>query len=82
MKYWEEIMKNTICNRINFLLIAVLGISILFSTPVVLAAGDPSIKGDLRQGIMESMMTYIENRLVNDTFYIYDASRGKLLNLK
>lgn len=82
MKYWEEIIKNTICNNINSLFIAVLGISILFSTPVVLAADDPSIKGDLRQSIMDSMMTYIENRLVNDTFYIYDSSQGKLLKLK
>ncbi len=75
-------MKNTICNKINFLFMAVLGISILFSTPAVLAADDPSIKGDLRQSIMESMKTYIDNRIVNDRFYIYDAPQGKLLNLK
>ena len=75
-------MKNTICKKTNFLFIAVIGISLLFSTPVVLAADDPSIKGDLRQSIMDSMKTFIDNRIVNDRFYIYDASQGKLLKLK
>ena len=28
------------------------------------------------------MKTYVDNRIVNDTFYIYDASQGKLLTLK
>ena len=75
-------MKNAICNRMKSFLVTALGLSILLSTPVVLAADDPSIKGDLRQALMDSMMTYIENRMVNDTFYIYDASQGKLLKLK
>ncbi len=75
-------MKNAICNKMKSFLVTALGLSILLSTPVVLAADDPSIKGDLRQALMDSMMTYIENRMVNDTFYIYDASKGKLLNLK
>ena len=75
-------MKNAICNKMKLFLVTALGLSILLSTPVVLAADDPSIKGDLRQALMDSMMTYIENRMVNDTFYIYDGSQGKLLKLK
>jgi hypothetical protein len=82
MKYREEIMKNAICNKMKSFLVTALGLSILLSTPVVLAADDPSIKGDLRQALIDSMLTYIENRMVNDTFYIYDASQGKLLKLK
>ena len=75
-------MKNSICNKMKSFLITALGLSILLSTPVVLAADDPSIKGDLRQAVMDSMKTYIEKRMVKDTFYIYDASQGKLLKLK
>jgi hypothetical protein len=51
-------------------------------TSVALAGNDPSIKGDLRTNIKASMMSFIENRMVNDTFMIYDASKGKLLRLK
>ncbi len=75
-------MKNTICKKINSFLVTALGISILLSTQIALAADDPSIKGDLRQAVMDSMRTYIENRMVNDTFYIYDSSQGRLLKLK
>ena len=82
IKYMEEIMKNTTCKKKNSFLATVLGLSILLSTQIALAADDPSIKGDLRQAVMDSMRTYIENRMVNDTFYMYDASHGKLLKLK
>ena len=50
-------MKNAICNKMKSFLVTALGLSILLSTPVVLAADDPSIKGDLRQALMDSMMT-------------------------
>ena len=75
-------MKNTICKKTNSFLATVLGLSLLLSTQIALAADDPSIKGDLRQAVMDSMKTYIENRMVNDTFYIYDSPLGKLRKLK
>lgn len=61
---------------------AVLGISLLLSIPAAQAADDPSIKGDLRQSIMDSMMTYIKKQMVEETFIIYDAPQGRLLKLR
>lgn len=61
---------------------AVLGASFLLSIPAAQAADDPSIKGDLRQAIMDSMMTYIKKQMVEETFFIYDAPQGRLLKLR
>ena len=78
----EKKMKNSIYFRtISSSLATVFVISIVL-TSVALAGNDPSIKGDLRTNIKASMMSFIENRMVNDTFMIYDASKGKLLRLK
>ncbi len=75
-------MKNsTYFRTISSSLATVFVISIVL-TSVALAGNDPSIKGDLRTNIKASMMSFIENRMVNDTFMIYDASKGKLLRLK
>ena len=75
-------MKNSIYFRaIRSSLATLLVISIAL-TSVAFAGNDPSIKGDLRQNIKASMMSFIENRMVNNTFMIYDATRGKLLRLK
>jgi hypothetical protein len=75
-------MKNsTYFRTINSSLAIVFVISIVL-TSVALAGNDPSIKGDLRTNIKASMMSFIENRMVNDTLMIYDASKGKLLKLK
>ena len=78
----EEKMKNSIYFRtISSRLATVLVISIVL-TSIAFAGNDPSIKGDLRTNIKVSMMSFIENIMVNDTFMIYDASKGKLLRLK
>ena len=49
---------------------------------VAFAADDPSIKGPLRTNIKASMMSFIESTMINDTYYIYDAVGGKILELK
>jgi hypothetical protein len=54
----------------------------MLTSPIVYAADDSSIKGALREKIKTSMMAYIETRMVNDTFFIFDAPEGRLLNLK
>ena len=71
-------MKNTI---IGLRLATLLVISFWLAS-VALAGNDPSITGDLRENIKASMMSFIENRMVKDTFMIYDAGKGKLLKLK
>ena len=73
-------MKKSI--KINQILVTVIIISIMHTSPIVFAADDPSIKGALREKIKTSMMAYIEARMVNDTFFIFDAPEGKMLNLK
>jgi hypothetical protein len=78
----EGKMKKSIYFRtISSGLATVFVISIVL-TSLAFAGNDPSIKGDLRRNIKASMMSFIENRMVNDTFMIYDASKGKLLRLK
>ncbi len=73
-------MKKSI--KINRILVTVISISIMLTSPIVYAADDSSIKGALREKIKTSMMAYIETRMVNDTFFIFDAPEGRLLNLK
>jgi len=46
------------------------------------AGNDPSIKGDLRSNIQESMSKYINTNTVNGKVYLYDAVKGDLLKLK
>ena len=46
------------------------------------AGDDPSIRGSLREEVKASMKSYIDNRMINGTFYIYDAVEGKLIRLK
>ena len=75
-------MTKQIFNKYMVVTVAVFGISLLFSASAARAADDPSIKGDLRQGIMDSMMAYINNQMVGETFIIYDAPQGRLLRLK
>lgn len=48
----------------------------------ITAADDPSIKGELREDIKASMMSFIDSNMINDKYYIYDAVGGKLLDLK
>lgn len=46
------------------------------------AADDPSIKGELRENIGESMSRFIERQTINGKMYLYDAALGKLLSLR
>ena len=73
-------MKKSI--KINQVLVTVISLSIMLTSPIAFAADDSSIKGALREKIKTSMMAYIETRMVNDTFFIFDAPEGRMLNLK
>lgn len=46
------------------------------------AADDPSIKGDLRSNIQQSMNNYIDQQSVDGAMYVYDSVKGSLLKLK
>jgi hypothetical protein len=52
------------------------------ATTVAFAADDPSIKDPMRTNIKASMMSFIESTMINETYYIYDAVGGKILELK
>ena len=71
----------TSLHKINILSLAAIFCMSVAAT-IVFAADDPSIKGDLRKNIKTSMMSYIESNTINDTYYVYDAIGGKLLELK
>ena len=78
----KDKMKNSVyLKNITFALAVLFAISVI-STPAAFAADDSSIKGALRENIKASMMSFIENRMVNDEFIIFDAAKGKLLRLK
>jgi hypothetical protein len=67
----------------SILFISVLTYFSLFAISTSVWAGDdPSIKGSLREGIKAGMKSYIDNRMVSGTFYIYDSVDGKLMRLK
>jgi len=55
--------------------------SLTFSA-AALSANDASIKGDLRMNIQQSMTDFIEHQTINEHLYVYDAVKGKLLQLK
>ena len=74
-------MKTSLHKTLIWTLAAIFSLSIA-ATKVVIAADDPSIKGALRENIKASMMSFIENNMISDTYYIYDAIGGKLLELK
>lgn len=48
----------------------------------VLAADDPSIQGDLRQNIQESMRDFIDRQLIDGKFYVYDPLTDDVLALQ
>ena len=74
-------MKTLLNKTIILTLATIFGLSILATTAVT-AADDPSIKGVLREDIKASMRSFIESNVINDTYYIYDAVGGRLLELK
>ena len=74
-------MKTALHKTLVWTLAAIFSLSMVAAT-VALAADDPSIKGPLRTNIKASMMSFIESTMINDTYYIYDAVGGKILELK
>jgi hypothetical protein len=74
-------MKTVLHKTLVWSLAAIFSLSIAAAT-VAFAADDPSIKGPLRTNIKASMMFFIESTMINDTYYIYDAVGGKILELK
>jgi len=74
-------MKTVLHKTLIWTLAAFFSLSIA-ATTVAFAADDPSIKDPLRTNIKASMMSFIESKMINDTYYIYDAVGGKLLELK
>ena len=74
-------MKTLLLRTIILTIATIFGLSILTITTVT-AADDPSIKGELREDIKASMMSFIDSNMINDKYYIYDAVGGKLLDLK
>ena len=67
--------------------IVILGVAVILgvfwvSPTVVSAADDPAIKGRLRENIKSSMMLFIKDNMIDDTYILYDAVDGRLLNLK
>ncbi len=57
----------------------ILGLSLSWQA---FAADDPSIKGDLRSNIQQSMQSYIDQQSIDGDMYVYDAKKGKLLKLQ
>jgi hypothetical protein len=55
---------------------------LLSTVTVAVAADDPSIKGELRNGIQDSMKSFIDRNTVGGEYRIYDPIDGKMLNLK
>jgi len=55
--------------------------AISFSSSVF-SADDPSIRGDLRANVQQSMANFIEEQTIEEHLYVYDAVKGKLLQLK
>ena len=74
-------MKMSLHKTLVWTLAVIFSLSIVVTTAAI-AADDPSIKGALRENIKASMMSFIESNMISDTYYIYDAFGGKLLELK
>ncbi len=72
-------MTSSIASKIASL--SILFAALTFSTTAI-SANDPSIKGDLRENIQQSMSHFIEQQTIDEHLYVYDALKGKLLQLK
>ena len=66
--------------RIKSVVQGLLVLSVMVSLPA-LAGNDPSIKGDLRSNIQQSMTKFIETNTVDGKIFLYDAAKGGLLKL-
>ena len=54
---------------------------VLFFGTGALGGNDPSIKGDLRTDIQDSMQSFIDRNTVNGLYSLYDPVDGKLRQL-
>jgi hypothetical protein len=78
----EDKMKNSAYFKtITFPLVVLFALSVILSS-AAFAGNDLTIKGALRDNIKASMMMFIEKKMVDDTFIIYDAVEGRLMKLK
>ena len=68
--------------KIIIVRLAAILVLLLVSAPLASAADDPSIKGDLRENIRTSMLAFIKDHMIDNTYILYDAVDGRLLNLK
>ena len=60
----------------------ILGLLIISSTVISLAADDPSIQGKDRTESQNSMNEYVNKNSMGGKFIVYDGMMGKLLKLK
>lgn len=60
------------------LLAIVLGV---FISTAVWAGNDPSIKGNLRSNIQNSMNDFIKHQTIGGAMYVFDATKGSILKL-
>lgn len=61
--------------------ILVLGIFLLFSINISIAANDPTITGQVRIDIQDAMKKYIDKQTADGKLYVFDAVQNKLLKL-
>ncbi len=54
---------------------------LISNSSYLIAADDPSIKGDLRSNIHAAMNRHIDDNSMNQAYYLYDAVEGKLLKM-
>jgi len=60
----------------------ILGLLIISSTVISLAADDPSIQGKDRTESQNAMKEYVNKNSMGGKFIVYDGMMGKLLKLK
>jgi len=74
-------MKSQIEQTIKRMTPLLLALSLL-TAPVVNAADDPSIKGDLRTNIQATMDTFIKHQTIDGTLRLYDPVADELIKVK
>ncbi len=74
-------MNCRIKQAIKIIALGLLALSMLAGS-VAYAADDPSIKGDLRTNVQESMNTFINNQTIDGTLRLYDPVDDVLLKVK
>lgn len=74
-------MRNQIRKRTVAVATMILGM-LMLASPLLYAANDPSIKGELRTNINANMRDFIEAQTVDNSYRIYDPVEGKLHTLK